>query len=122
MSTIIYFYIAKVVVNAQSNLELLIVSIAAAVGCLLACKISDHFAKDKIYINVIMSDDIEEMKRLRDYLASKHIVNIASESYTKDWHKTIAINAYAETKNDSIAIDDYMLQSDKKFKRVIQIA
>ncbi|MDO4501419.1 MAG: hypothetical protein Q4B60_09160 [Erysipelotrichaceae bacterium] len=122
-STFIYFYIAKVIVSATSNTELLIVSLASAIGCILACLLSNFFSKDKTYVNVIMSDDFEEMKLLRDFLAEKHITNVASDSYTKDWkRKTITITAYANTRNESKSIDEYIEARDVKFKRLIQKA
>ncbi|MDO4501524.1 MAG: hypothetical protein Q4B60_09685 [Erysipelotrichaceae bacterium] len=122
-STFIYFYIAKVIVSATSNTELLIVSLASAVGCIIACLLSNVFSKDKTYINVIMSDDMKEMQMLRDFLAEKHITNTAFDSYTKDWRRaTITITAYAKTRNESKSIDEYIESRDIKFKRIIQKA
>ena len=74
-------------------------------------------------MNVIMSDDLEEMKHLRDFLAQHHITNVASDSYTLDWNaKTISITAYPETKAESRLINEYSADSSTKFKRVIQPA
>ena len=105
---------------ADGNMELYIVAIASAVGCWLAIFFNNRLSKDKTYINVIMSDDIEEMKKFRDFLADHKITNIASDSYTKDWtRKTLTITAYAETKQQSSLIDGYIKNSDVKFKRKI---
>ena len=46
-----------------------VVAVAGGVGCSLACFINEKMSKDRTYVNVIMSDDLEEMKRLRDFLA-----------------------------------------------------
>ena len=74
-----------------------------------------------IYVNVIMSDDLEEMKHFRDFLAKHHITNVAADSYTLDWDaKTISITAYPETKAESRLINDYIAGSSTKFKRVVQ--
>ena len=40
--------------------------------------------------------------------------------YTKDWEKTLAITAYAETKEQSKLIDEFINNSEYKFKRIIQ--
>jgi hypothetical protein len=70
-----------------------------------------------------MSDDLEEMKRLRDFLALHHITNVATDSYTLDWDaKTITITAYPETKAESRLINNFIEESETKFKRVIQPA
>lgn len=81
----------------------------------------DKLSKDRIYVNVIMSDDLEEMKHFRDFLAKHHITNVAADSYTLDWDaKIISITAYPETKAESRLINDYIARSSTKFKRVVQ--
>lgn len=46
---------------------MLVVAVAGGVGCSLASAINEKMSKDRTYVNVIMSDDLEEMKRLRDF-------------------------------------------------------
>ena len=85
-----------------------------------AVALSNRFSKDKTYVNVIMSDNLEAMQEFRDFLAVHHITNVAADSYTLDWSKkSITITAYAETKAQSKLIDDYIVNSSLKFKRVI---
>lgn len=80
-----------------------------------------RFFYTKTYVNVIMSDNLDEMKRLRDFLAQHHITNVAADSYTLNWNsKTITITAYPETKAESRLINKFIDESDTKFKRVIQ--
>lgn len=99
ISDFIYFWITKRVVSSDSMAAILVVSLAGGVGCALACLLSDKMSKDRTYVNVIMSDDLEAMMDFRDFLAKNHITNVASDSYTLDWdQKTITITAYAETK------------------------
>ena len=38
---------------------------------------------------------------------------------TKDWNKSIAITAYAETREQSRLIDEYLRESKAKFKRIV---
>ena len=47
------------------------------------------------------------------------ITNLTTDGYTKDWQKTLAITAYAETKEQSKLIDNYLKESEYKFKRII---
>ena len=78
-------------------------------------------SKDRTYVNVILSDDKEAMKEFRDFLAEKHITNVATDSYTLDWsRKSISITAYAQTKAQSRLIDEYIERSLLKCKRVIR--
>lgn len=121
LSNFIYLSITKDIVTTDSTIALVVVSIASGVGCCLAVAFNNKFSKEKTYVNVIMSDDKEEMMKLRDFLAKNKITNVASDSYTMDWErKTLTITAYAETKSQSRLIDEYMETSEAKFKRLVQ--
>ena len=121
LSNFIYMSITKDIVASDSMLSLIIVSVASGIGCCLAIAFSNKFSKEKTYVNVILSDDIEAMKQLRDFLADNKITNIAGDSYTRDWdRKTLSITAYAETKEQSRLIDNYLENSDTKFKRMVE--
>lgn len=123
LSDFIYFWITKRVVSADNELAMLVVAVAGGVGCSLACFVNEKLSKDRTYVNVIMSDDLDEMKRLRDFLAKHHITNVATDSYTLNWGaKTITITAYPETKAESRLINKFIDESNTKFKRVIQPA
>ena len=121
LSDFIYFWITKRVVSSDSDLAILIVSIAGGVGCSLACLISEKLSRDRTYVNVVMSDNRDAMQEFRDFLALHHITNVATDSYTLDWDtKSITVTAYAETKEQSRLISEYIENSDLKFKRVVQ--
>lgn len=121
LSDFIYFWLTKKVVAADNNWAILIVAIAGGVGCSIACLVSERLSKDRTYVNVIMSDNLEAMKAFRDILAEHHITNVAADTYTLDWNKkTISITAYPETKAENHLITEYIENSPLKFKRVIQ--
>ena len=121
LSNLIYFIITKNIVSSESNVSLIIVSVASAVGCWITVAINKYLSKDQLYVNVVMSDNLEAMKDFRDFLAEHHIKNVTSDSYTLDWNtKTITITAYAETKQESSLISSYIKNSPNKFKRLVQ--
>ena len=121
LSDFIYFWLTKKVVAADNNWAILIVAIAGGVGCSIACLVSERLSKDRTYVNVIMSDNLEAMKAFRDFLAEHHITNVAADTYTLDWNKkTISITAYPETKAENHLITEYIENSPLKFKRVIR--
>ena len=121
LSDFIYFWLTKKVVAADNNWAILIVAIAGGVGCSIACLVSERLSKDRTYVNVIMSDNLEAMKAFRDFLAEHHITNVAADTYTLDWNKkTISITAYPEIKAENHLITEYIENSPLKFKRVIQ--
>ncbi len=121
LSDFIYLLLMKNVLTTDSTAAIAVVSLAGGLGCCLAVFIGDKMSKERLFVNVIMSDDRPAMQDLRDFLASKHITNVASDSYTLDWNrKTITITAYAETKAQNRLIDGYISESGLKFRRVIQ--
>ena len=120
ISSVVYFSVIKNVVNAGNSIAMLVVSVASGIGCYIAVMITDRFSKDRTYVNVIMSDNKEAVQELRDFLAENHITNVAADSYTRDWSKkTITVTAYAETKEESRLITQYLEKSPLKFKRLI---
>lgn len=120
LSQVIFYKLINEVSAFDGDLAIYIVAVASGAGTLLAVKISDSFSKDRIFVNVILSDDREAMVKLRNFLRDHHIINLAAEGFTKDWNKTIAITAYAETREQSRLIDRYIRESSTKFKRIIQ--
>jgi len=120
LSQIIFYRLIDKVSASEGDLALYIVALASGVGTFLAVKISDKFSKERTFVNVILSDDRDAMVELREFLKENHITNLATEGFTKDWNKTIAITAYAETREQSRLIDQYIKESDTKFKRIIQ--
>ena len=60
-SNYIYLTITKDIIMSDSSAGLWVVSLAAGVGCCLAVLFSNRFSKDRTYINVVMSDDLEAM-------------------------------------------------------------
>ena len=122
-SNFIYLCITKNVVNSDSCLALIVVSLASGVGCCMAVAISSRLSKEKTYVNVIMSDDKEKMQAFRDFLAQHHITNTATDSYTLDWTtKSITVTAFAETNVHSRLINNYIEEHNLKCKRMIQSA
>lgn len=123
LSNYIYFCITRNIVTTDSDLAIIVVSIASGVGCCIAMALNNKFSKERTFVNVIMSDNLEAMQQFRDFLAKHHITNVAADSYTLDWSvKTITITAYAETKEESKLINRYIENSPLKFKRMIQKA
>lgn len=120
ISQIIFYKLIDAVGDSGSNLMIYIIAIASGIGTLLALLINDKFSKEKTYVNIILNDDKQVMMEFRDWLKEHKITNLTTDGYTKDWKKTLAITAYAETKEQSKLIDEYIRTSETKFKRIIQ--
>ena len=121
LSTFIGYYITTIVVQSDGLVPNIVASVAAGVGCIVAVSISNKLSKDRLYVNVLMCDNIVAMQKLHNFLAEKHITNVVTDTYTKDFKsKTITITVYCETKEQSKILDEYIASMNKKLKRVIQ--
>lgn len=120
ISQIIFYRLISKVSASGGDLALYIVSIASGIGTMIAVKLSDKFSKERTFVNVILSDDKQSMIELREFLIAHKITNLTTDGYTKNWNKSIAITAYADTREQSRLIDNYLNNSKSKFKRIIQ--
>lgn len=119
ISNIIFYKL----INAASSggeMTIYIISLASGLGTYLALIISSKFSRERVFVNVIMNDDREVMAELREWLKANKITNLTTDAYTKDFEKTLAITAYAETREQSRLIDKFINDKDIKFKRIIQ--
>lgn len=124
LSVVISQIIFYKLINAASDggeIAIYVISVASGLGTFLALLISNKFSKERVFVNVIMNDNKEVMMELRDFLKEHKITNLATIGFTKDWQETLAVTAYAETKKQSKLIDDFIKESDTKFKRIIQM-
>lgn len=121
MSDFIYLAIIKNITAGSGILPMIVVAVAGGIGCWFAVKIADKFSKDKLFINIILSDDKEAIKAFSKYLREHDIANIVMDTYNRDMNrKTLSLTAYAETKNESHLISEYIKSSDCKFKRIVK--
>lgn len=108
ISQIIFFNIISKVVQAKDNTTAIVVSICAGIGTYIAMYFNDKYSKDKLFLNIVTCDDIEAMWELRDYLFENKIKSIIYDSYTREGGKTLAMNIFAETKHESILLEEYI--------------
>ena len=118
VSQIIFYKLINVAQNGKYMIY--VISVASGVGTYLAIFISNKFSKERLYVNVLLSDDKDAMMDLRNFLQLNKITNLATDGYTKDFKKTLAVTAYVETKEKSKLLDNYINNSNTKYKRIIQ--
>jgi uncharacterized protein YebE (UPF0316 family) len=120
VTQLIFFKVLDDVMKADSDLKMWVVSIASGVGTYIAILINQKMSKETVYINNILSDDREAMTDFCNYLREHKIKNLVTDSYTKDWGKTLAITVFAETKDQSKLVDKYIEESPTKFLRYVR--
>lgn len=120
ISQVIFYKLIDAVNDSESDLIMYVISIASGIGTYLAILIGNKFSKERLYVNILLSDDMDAMVELRNYLQEHKITNLTTDGYTKDFEKTLAITAYVETKEKSKLLDKYIEESNNKYKRIIQ--
>ena len=118
VSQIIFYKLINVAQNGKYMIY--VISVASGVGTYLAIFISNKFSKERLYVNVLLSDDKDAMMDLRNFLQLNKITNLTTDGYTKDFTKTLAVTAYVATKEKSKLLDNYINNSNTKYKRIIQ--
>ena len=122
ISQVIFYKLIDAVNDSESDLIMYVISIASGIGTYLAILIGNKFSKERLYVNILLSDDMDAMVELRNYLQEHKITNLTTDGYTKDFEKTLAITAYVETKEKSKLLDKYIEESNNKYKRIIHKA
>ena len=119
ISQFLFYFVISEIISENNIIVLLAVSIASGLGSFIAFKINDRFSKDKLYVNVITSKHLDDMKDLCEFLRLKNIKNIVTDSYNKDWTKSMSVQIFALTRVESNLIDNFLQDQDNKYFREI---
>lgn len=114
------FYILITEVVADSNLvSIVVVSVASGIGSYIAFCINNKFSKETVYINIITSNDKEKMKDFGDHMRAEGIKVITMPTYCDDIEKTLTALVFANTREQSKKIDNYIDKHDGFFREVV---
>ena len=118
-AVLINYYVMRIIVSSEGPAVMVTAAAAAGSGYMLAGKISTHFLRG-VYINIIMSDDIDAIKEMHQFLTEKHIKHKVEDTYNKDLtKKTLSITAYPNTQAKNKMIKDFVKNSQTKFGYVV---
>ena len=119
ISQLIFYLVISHVINDNTILAIVIVSISSGIGNYIAFTLNNKFKKDTKWTFVITSSDIEDIKVLCNYLATNKIKYIANDGYTRKGEHTINVIAFSKTKNESRLIEDYLKNTKSKYLKEI---
>lgn len=119
ISQLIFYLVISQVINDNTILAIVIVSVSSGIGNLLAFFINDKFKRDTKWTFVITSSDIEDVKMLCNYFVAHNIKYIANDGYTRKGEHTINVIAFSKTKNDSRLIENYLQNTTSKYLKEI---
>lgn len=119
ISQFIFYIVIKQVVSDNSFLSISIVSVASGIGSYIAFYINKKLSKETVYINIITSNDRNKMKMFGDYLRTEGIKIVTLEAYSDTIERTLTALVFANTKEQSIKIDNYIEKHNGFFREVV---
>lgn len=119
ISQLIFYLVIDQVINDNTILAIIIVSVFSGIGNLIAFFINDKFKRDTKWTFVITSSDAEDVQRLCGYLAEHRIKYIANNGLTRKNEPTIHVLAFSKSKDESRLIEKFLEETESKYLKEI---
>lgn len=119
VSQLIFYLVISQVINDNTMLAIIIVSISSGIGNYLAFIINDKFKKDDVWENIITSSDKEFLINLCTMLREHKIKYLLYDTYNRNFKQSYTVTAFTKTKDESKLIDKYLQNTDVKYLRMI---
>lgn len=121
ISQLIFYLVIDQVIEDNTMLVIIIVSVSSGIGNYIAFTINDKFKRDQKWSVVLTTSDMNDVKDLCSFLARYNIKYIASDGYDLNGNKTINVMAFSKTKEESKTIDKYLdVTTHKYLKEVLK--
>lgn len=119
ISQLIFYLVISQVIEDNTLLAIVIVSISSGVGNYIAFEINSKFKKAAKWVFILTSNDAADVQRLCGYLAEHNIKYIANNGLTKKNEPTIHVIAFSKSKDDSRLIEDFLKNAESKYLKEI---
>lgn len=119
ISQLIFYLVIDQVINDNTLMAIIIVSVSSGVGNYIAFIINNKFKKPVKWTFVITSSNTTDIRRLCSYLAEHNIKYIANDGYTRKGEHTINVMAFSKSKNDSRLIENFLKETESKYLKEI---
>ena len=119
VSQLIFYLVIDQVIEDNTLLAIIIVSVSSGIGNLLAFTLNNKFRKDAKWVMLFTSSDINASKDFSDYLTKNKIKNVVNKGYSRSWEDVINIIIFSKNKAESRLITKYL--EDNNFKYLLEI-
>lgn len=119
VSQLIFYLVIDKVIEDNTLLAIIIVSVSSGVGNYIAFALSSKFKKAAKWTFVITSSNKEELKTLCDYLVEHKIKYIVCNGYNRRWDETVNVMAFSKSKDDSRLIEEFLKHTESKYLKEI---
>ena len=119
VSQLMFYLIISRVIEDNTLLAIVIVSVSSGIGNYVAFLINDKFKKAAKWSFIITSSNLNDIQNLCTYLAEKNIKYIANDGYTRKGEHTINVIAFSKNKDESRLIEKFLANTESKFLKEI---
>ena len=119
ISQLMFYLIISRVIEDNTLLAIIIVSVSSGIGNYIAFAINSRFKKDTKWTFVITSSNLNDIQNLCGYLAEHKIKYIANDGYTRKGEHTINVIAFSKSKDESRLIEKFLSNTESKYLKEI---
>lgn len=120
LSQFLFYTLIKQVMIDNTIFTIIIISVASGLGNVIAFLINNRFKKDSRWEYVLCGSDIEDIKKLCNYLIENNIKFESSKGYTRKWKDTINVRVFSQSKAESRKIEKFLSEySNSKYLKII---
>ena len=119
ISQLIFYLVISQVINDNTLLAIVIVSVSSGVGNYIAFMINAKFKKPIKWTFVITSSNKNDIQNLCNYLVEHGIKYIANDGYTRKGEHTINVMAFSKNKDESRLIEIFLKNTESKYLKEI---
>lgn len=119
ISQLIFYLVIDQVIEDNTILAIVIVSVSSGVGNYIAFAINSKFKKAAKWTFIITSSNLNDIQNLCSYLAEYNIKYIANDGYTRKGEHTINVIAFSKSKDESRLIEGFLENTESKYLKEI---
>lgn len=119
ISQLIFYLVIDQVIEDNTILAIVIVSISSGIGNYIAFAINSKFKKAAKWTFIITSSNLTDIQNLCSYLAKHKIKYIANDGYTRKSEHTINVMAFSKSKDESRLIERFLKNTESKYLKEI---
>lgn len=119
ISQLIFYLVIQRVIEDNTILAIIIVSMSSGLGNYIAFAINGKFKKAAKWTFVIASSNVQDIRNLCNYLAANDIKYIANDGYTRKGEHTINVIAFSKSKDESRLIEKFLANTESKYMKEI---
>lgn len=119
ISQLIFYLVIDQVIEDNTILAIVIVSVSSGIGNYVAFLINSKFKRDTKWTFIITSSNLTDIQNLCSYLAEHKIKYIANNGLTRKGKDTINVMAFSKSKDESRLIEKFLENTESKYLKEI---